>query len=119
MNFLEKRFIKAVLEEDFDWLTDISQKLEGHLTIKHTKSFDKMKEEIIKFVDGKINRISEETAEFTSAFLRFDAKYLERITGKIGPSFIVWILSRVLLFGSKPAWEVLLDFENKLKVTHT
>ncbi len=114
MNFLQKRFVKAVLEEDFDWLKSTSGLLSNHLTIKHVQSFDYMKWEITNFIDGKKDKVSQETAEFASAFLRFDAKYLERITGKIGPSFIVWILSRLLLFSSRPAWKVLLNFEKKL-----
>lgn len=115
MNFLQKRFIKIILEEDFDWLTDVSKQLSDYLTIKHTKSFDAMKKEIVAFIDGKRDKVSEETAEFASAFLIYDAKYLKDISERVGPKFAVWILSRVLLLSMKPVWVMLVDYQKGLR----
>jgi len=114
MNFLQKRFVKAVLQEDFRWLDNILKTLDGHLMVNHVVSFTQMELEIVNFIDGKKDKVSQETAEFASAFLVYDAKYLEQISKKVGPRFVVWILSRLLLLGSKPAWEVLLHFEKQL-----
>lgn len=115
MNFLQKRFIKAVLEEDFDWLKSTSEQLSNHLKIEHNLSFKQMEHEITDFIDGKRKTISHETKEFTSVFLIYDAKYLEQISKKVGPRFVVWILSRLLLFSSRPAWTVLVNFEKQLR----
>lgn len=115
MKFLKKRFIKAVLEEDFVWLDAVSKELGNHLTVEHTKPFDDMRKEVVDFIDGKTDKLSEETIQFSSAFLVYDAKYLKKISTKIGPRPAVWILSRALLLSRKPAWDVLLEFEKKLR----